>query len=293
MAAAPAAKTPKPNPNPNGEWTLVLPRRVRRLPNQTPYRPVSSSTQTLTPSPPSPWAPHDPIVDPARVSNLLQRMQSTIVHLEGSQFYRRLLSRFNSPQIQRGVSRVSPTRMVVYGIGSIESYAIPRLQLALAVLLRREMGPAMVAMEVFDPILSATECAVAAALGCVVGDVDEKGRRAVTESTLFYMPHCEVGLYDGLLEANWKPSALNRMVVLGNSFSEYASFVSWVRLCGKPTAAAKTSRHVIGVRKYVEEVGMQDGGKVDEEDRFLKAFHDTSWHFFELDDDTQMDVLIE
>nr|CAD1828763.1 unnamed protein product [Ananas comosus var. bracteatus] len=124
--------------------------------------------------------PIDPVVDHARVSKLRERMESSIRRLESSRFYRRFLSRLRGRQIQRALASVSPSsgssiRMVVYGVGSIESYEPPRLQLALALLLRRELGPAAASLEVFDPVLSATECAAAAALGCAVIAVDERG----------------------------------------------------------------------------------------------------------------------
>ncbi|OAY85533.1 Protein SENSITIVITY TO RED LIGHT REDUCED 1 [Ananas comosus] len=302
MSPAPAPTDP--NPNPAGDWTIVA-RRGRRGKHRPHHTIPQPQTLTLTPSSPSPWAPIDPVVDHARVSKLRERMESSIRRLESSRFYRRFLSRLRGRQIQRALARVSPSsgssiRMVVYGVGSIESYEPPRLQLALALLLRRELGPAAASLEVFDPVLSATECAAAAALGCAVIAVDERGRREVAEPTLFYMPHCEAALYDGLLEANWSPSALNRMVVLGNSFAEYERYVDETAWSRGSAAVEAAARHVIMARKYVEEVPMEEKGEggdkegrmEDDEDGIFRAFHDTSWHFFDLDEGTQMDALI-
>lgn len=188
--------------------------------------------------------------------------------------------------------------MVVYGVGSIESSGPSRLQLALAVLLRRDLGPSVPSLEVFDPVLSATECAVLAALGGTVIPVDERGRRETSAPTLFYMPHCEASLYDGLLEANWRPSCLNRLVVLGNSFTAYDQYVELGRWAGS-TAVEMATRRLLQVRRYVTEVEMEKKGeagaaleqKQDEEDGIFKAFHDTNWHFFELDDEANLDFL--
>ena len=74
-------------------------------------------------------------------------------------------------------------QMVVYGIGSIESYEPPRLQLSLAILLKRKfcwIGD----IEVFDPILSATESRVLEALDGSVLSVNEQGWRQASK------PHC-------------------------------------------------------------------------------------------------------
>ncbi|KAG1339169.1 putative protein SENSITIVITY TO RED LIGHT REDUCED 1 [Cocos nucifera] len=230
-------------------------------------------------------------------------MQSAVRRLEGSRFYQRFLSRLRDAQIRNGLARVLGSgrefQMVVYGIGSIEYYDPPRLQLALAVLLRRELGPAVASVDVFDPVLSATECAVVRALGCTVVPVDEQGRREATVPSLFYMPHCEAALYDALLEANWRPAMLNRMVVLGNSFAAYEKYMEEVAWSNGSVALEAASEHILGVRRYVREVEMEEKGEVEasgevkeeEEDGFFKAFHDTSWHFFELDDDIQMNSL--
>ncbi|KAG0496015.1 hypothetical protein HPP92_000706 [Vanilla planifolia] len=208
----------------NNTWTLVT-RRRRRAISALSYIPQAtySSSRVRTPSP---WTPTDSSADPERESKLLRRMQSSIRRLEKSRFFRRFLCRMRSPLIQECLDKLlvscSRIQIVAYGIGSIESYEVPRLQLALAILLMQELGVRVAgSIEVFDPILSSVECAVVAALGCTVVSVDEGGRREATVPTLFYMPHCELVLYDSLLEANWKPAMLKRLVVLGNSFGVY------------------------------------------------------------------------
>ena len=41
------------------------------------------------------------------------------------------------------------------------------------------------------------------------------------ECTLFYMPHCGIAMYNNLLWANWNPTTLSDMAVIGNRFSSY------------------------------------------------------------------------
>ncbi|WOL06898.1 hypothetical protein Cni_G15632 [Canna indica] len=286
-----------PNPNSTGDWTIVSRRRRRRRLNSEQPKSSPVPRPQSPAAPPSPWTPIEPLVDPERQAKILRSVESAIQKLDRSPFYRRFLLRLRAPSVQRGLagalSSAAEMRMVVYGVGSVESHESSRLQLALAVLLRRDIGLPVPSLEVFDPVLSATECAVVAALGGMVVPVDERGRREVSAPTLFYMPHCEVVLYDGLLEANWRPSCLNRMVVLGNSFSVYEQYVEM----GRWTLEVDLS-HLLWVRRYATELELEEKEegvsgmerKQDDEDGIFKAFHHTSWHFFQLEDDTKMDL---
>ena len=51
--------------------------------------------------------------------------------------------------------------------------------------------------------------------------VNEECRRRANGCTLFYMPHCELFMYDNLLAANWNAKDLANVVVFGNSFAGY------------------------------------------------------------------------
>ncbi|KAK8965149.1 Protein SENSITIVITY TO RED LIGHT REDUCED 1 [Platanthera guangdongensis] len=295
----PAAETPKPNPN--EIWTFVSRRhRGKNPPNHTSRSNFQSAYSVCRP--PSPWTPTDSSPDPERVSKLLHRMQSSIRRFDNSRFGRRFLSRLRDPQIQERFHELtascSQIQIVAYGIGSIESYETPRLQLALALRLKEALGDTAAGpIEVFDPVLSAAECAVLVSLGCTVIANDECGRREATAPSIFYMPHCEAVLYENLLNANWKPEMLRRMVLLGNSFGAYDRSVSEMRGINGSVDLEVHCRHLIGIRRYVLEVEMEerDDRRIlkedDDEFEFYKGFHDMSWHFFQLDRDTDLDCL--
>uniref|UniRef100_A0ACD5TXR3 Uncharacterized protein n=1 Tax=Avena sativa TaxID=4498 RepID=A0ACD5TXR3_AVESA len=94
------------------------------------------------------------------------------------------------------------------------------------------------------------------------------------------MPHCEAALYDALLAANWEPRAqLRRVCVLGNSFRRYALQAEDNR--SGPAAKAKL---VLEAERFAWEERVDEANDVDEEDGFARAFNETSWHFFEVDD---------
>ncbi|GFY89046.1 sensitivity to red light reduced protein [Actinidia rufa] len=164
-------------------------------------------------------------------------------------------------------------QMVIYGIGSIESYETPRLQLALAILMKKRLSW-IGDMEVFDPILSATETRVLETLGCSVLSVNEQGRRQALKPTLFFMPHCEAELYDNLLQANWRVDMLKRVVLFGNSFESYEQYV----LVFKNSTVINLRKHILAVRRFTKEAGIKTVS-----DDYFRAFHDLSWHFFSFD----------
>jgi hypothetical protein len=125
-------------------------------------------------------------------------------------------------------------------------------------------------VEVFDPILSATESRVLESLGCSVLSVNEQGRRRATKPMLFYMPHCEAGLYNNLLQANWELELLNHIVLFGNSFEMY-EFFSEIKNC----IVVESTMHVLAARKFADEYVIKTAS-----DDYFAAFHDSSWHFF-------------
>ncbi|RZC71281.1 hypothetical protein C5167_034480 [Papaver somniferum] len=202
------------------DWKVVVPRRGKQRRKR-----INPKIETIEQAP---WAPTDIDTDPEKESKLMQKIQICMNTLENSKFYSTILNQILAPQILSYFTSVlaseSKMQMVIYGIGSIDSYETPRLQLALAILIKRRfdwIGD----IEVFYPVLSKTESSVLEALGCSVLSVNEQGRRQVLKPTMFFMPHCEAVLYDNLLQANWKAEFLNRIVLFGNSFEKYAESI--------------------------------------------------------------------
>ncbi|KQK07804.1 protein SENSITIVITY TO RED LIGHT REDUCED 1 [Brachypodium distachyon] len=259
------------------DWTVVRRRGLRRgrEPPVTTSHPDAPPPLPLTPIP---WSPSDPSLDSARVSRLVDRARAAISRVEASRLYSRLLLP-DSP-LRHRLASLAPTRLSLLGVGSFESSLAARLQLALAALLRRDLLPDASA-DLFDPVLSAAECAAAAALGFAVPRLDDGCRRRAAGPTLFYMPHCEAALYDALLDANWEPRAqLRRLCVLGNSFQRYA--LQAEDSASGPAAKAKL---VLAAERFAWEESVNEAGAVDDEDGFVRAFNETSWHFFEVDDE--------
>ncbi|KAJ3687673.1 hypothetical protein LUZ61_016837 [Rhynchospora tenuis] len=311
MSASPAVLSPNPNPNPNPSskpdhdgWTIVDRSRRRNRSRSTSGDRRLSQSQTLTFDPsslvPTPWTPMDPMVDFFRSASILRKIHSTIDRLEKSKFYKRFISRLNDSEIRNGLVKIRvpvsgsglhPIRLVAYGIGSIELYPAPQLQLALVTLLSRQLGADVASAEIFDPVLSATECHVVEQLGFKVVTTNEHGCRKVTPETptLFFMPHCEAVLYNSLLRTNWLPSNLRRMVVIGNSFREYVRYVSEAGKCVGSVKIEKVAGCVLESTKFAREVEVElELGREETDLGLFQAFHDTCWHFFDVNDDSDL-----
>lgn len=249
----------------NGEWTVV----ERRRGKERRYVP-----RIKLPEVREAWTPADANVDTERVSKLLQMLETCIKRMENSQFYQCFVEQIENSETFNCFHRVlgseSEMQVVVYGIGSIDSYETPRLQLSLLLLMKRKFSW-IGGIEVFDPILSATESRVLQALGCSVLSVNEQGRRCALKPTLFYMPHCEAELYDNLLHANQEAATLKNVVLFGNSFETYEEYASAIR----NSSIVHSAGHILALRKFTSEYKIQ----IVSDDSF-KAFHDSSWHFF-------------
>ncbi|KAJ8551541.1 hypothetical protein K7X08_021556 [Anisodus acutangulus] len=275
MAAS--AKTPAlDKPNPAEEWTVVLPRRGKQKRNF--HKVIVHERQKQE----QVWTPEDVETNPERESKLMQKIQTCIKKLESSSFWLTFLDQLQTPEIfdwfLKAVGSEGKMQMVIYGIGSIESYEPPRLQLSLAILMKR-MFSWIGEVEVFDPVISLAESRVLTALSCCVLTVNEQGRRQALRPTMFFMPHCEAELYDNLVDANWRPDLLNNIFLFGNSFEAYEQHLS---VC-KNLTLADSRKHILAIRQFVKEFGIDSFS-----DDFFRAFHGSSWHFFNIDPDLDL-----
>ncbi|KAK7317351.1 hypothetical protein RJT34_01497 [Clitoria ternatea] len=249
----------------NGGWTVVLPRRGRQR-RKAPKAGILEEKQEA-------WAPTDSQTDPLRETKLMQKVEKCITKVGSSKFYLTFQDQIETSVLDhfhRILGSEIKIQMVIFGIGSLELYEPPCLQLSLAMLMKRDFSW-IGNIEVFDPILSVTESKVLEALGCSVISINEHGRREALKPTMFFMPHCEAELYNNLLRANWKPELLSNMVIFGNSFETYEQHAS---IC-KNSPILNSMEHILAVRSFTDEFRIKTIS-----DDYYNAFHDSSWHFF-------------
>ncbi|KAM0020383.1 putative SRR1-like protein [Helianthus debilis subsp. tardiflorus] len=262
------------------DWTIVLPRRKnqkRKLPKlKTTIQQQLEQTH---------WTPTDLETTPKGELQLMQKMQICIQKLEKSRFFSVFLDQIVASEASDHFRKVTGSEhklnMVIYGIGSIESFESPRLQLSLAILMKRKLGW-VGEIEVFDPIISLTESKVLEALKCHVLSVNEQGMRKVVNPILFFMPHCEAELYDNLLKTNWKHDSLNKIILFGNSFEKYEQHHSVVR----GSTLDESRKHLLAIRPFTKEFEISTVS-----DDYFRAFQGSSWHFFSVDPNTNLHLL--
>ncbi|KAL2553256.1 Protein SENSITIVITY TO RED LIGHT REDUCED 1 [Forsythia ovata] len=101
----------------------------------------------------------------------MQKMQICIQKLENSEFFLSFLDQMQNPDMLAKFLKVlgpeTKMLMVIYGIGSIESFEPPRLQLSLAILMKKKFDW-IGEKEVFDPVIYLMESKILTSLGCSV-----------------------------------------------------------------------------------------------------------------------------
>ncbi|KAK4483553.1 hypothetical protein RD792_010752 [Penstemon davidsonii] len=261
MAASTKVLSPEKS-NLTGDWTVVLPRRGKKSRD---YRKFVIPERAKEEQ--QPWTPTDVETDPERESKLMQKIQICIHKLQNTEFCCMFLGQMQSPNILGRFIKVlgseDKMQMVIYGIGSIESFEPPRLQVSLAILMRRKFDW-IGEIQVFDPVISLTESKVLTSLGCSVLSVNEQGRRQAMKPTMFFMPHCEAELYENLLEANWAVDQLTRFVLFGNSFDLQEQYMSVCR----NSVVANSRKHILAARSFTQEFEINTVS-----DDFFRAFH--------------------
>ncbi|GBN26718.1 RNA-directed DNA polymerase from mobile element jockey [Araneus ventricosus] len=56
--------------------------------------------------------------------------------------------------------------------------------------------------------------------GLHVLKVNERGKRNISNRTIFFMPHCHSSLYNNLLSANWNKECLSKLMIIGNGMKK-------------------------------------------------------------------------
>lgn len=133
---------------------------------------------------------------------------------EGFTTFRENLNEVKSSQQKEDGCRISS--IVCYGLGQVSSSRIARYQTGLLLSIQEFFD---VAVEVFDPAFSSLDERVLYSLNFTVVKENEEGKKSVSTSTLFYMPHCGKELYNNLLWANWNTESLPMCIIIGNSFN--------------------------------------------------------------------------
>lgn len=120
-----------------------------------------------------------------------------------------------------------PSSIVCYGIGNFgrkhSTPSAPLWQLACAMEMREILWRSQelsMPMYYFEPFMTSEEEAFLSQSSIQIITENERARRIAKNPTLFFMPHCPLGLYANLLFAN--SDCLENVKIMGNSLHTYA-----------------------------------------------------------------------
>ncbi|XP_042904889.1 SRR1-like protein [Parasteatoda tepidariorum] len=211
-----------------------------------------------------------------------ERITSLQFDLEKSEFFNDLKKSLSSiftkqtlktkgSDLSESISAISlseagkePTDIVCYGLGAFSSCMIARYQLAFLLALKSYLE--IKAVSLYDPIFSCDEKDCLIKLGLDVLSVNEKAKRSVSQRTIFFMPHCDLPLYNNLLWSNWNVKQMVNIIIIGNSFSNYKRL---------PNAQLeKRGGYINRANEFVTELKMSNNYV------FKDVFNDMSIHYF-------------
>ena len=232
------------------------------------------------------------------VRGLMQKIYLARDVLENSAFYAEFMDQMLDPEMLARIKRVTDTdpdrshlQMVFYGIGAIDpesdsvsTHERSQIQLAFALLLK-EKFELVDHILVYDPLMSRLERTAISRLGCTVSKVDEDGKRTVDMPTLFFMPYCPVYLHDNVLQANWTPANLNKIIIICKSFHRFplSDSVGLTKLKAAVESSGSLLHEVPLPPTEVPEISPSVSRDIAQLYGSSGALTNLSWHFFNWD----------
>jgi hypothetical protein len=105
-------------------------------------------------------------------------------------------------------------RIVCYGIGKISESTISRHQLAFLERVTKQLD--IQGLEIWDPLITTEEWDYYMSMHYTKTEFPTKAKGL----TLFYMPHCDLHVYDQLLSSQ-EHTFLQNVIIFGNDFAGY------------------------------------------------------------------------
>ncbi|GLE04838.1 hypothetical protein PINS_up013817 [Pythium insidiosum] len=257
------------------EWTLVSRGSKRRQRQHTPKasRHPSALSEPLDTTARVSRAKEDALF--GRISDISRALRDDSLVIDALQ---ELAAHYKWTPTDSSQATERVLHVVCYGLGSFcsSSNAVHQLAYAHALTqcITREHAHVSCIASVFDPVMNESDRLLAQRLGFSVIEHNERGRRAVADDTLFFMPHCGQALYQNVLLANWDAERLQRLTIIGNSFTAYSDRVL--------DRSARERSLLVRVAPFAHETALRScvPRTHDAFALYEAAFNDTSVHAF-------------
>lgn len=161
----------------------------------------------------------------------------------------------------------SLSEIVCFGIGHFGDCSISRHQLAFIVAIKSEFNVARCTFH--EPILTRAEQRILRELNCEIHSENLEGKVAIESKSLvlIYSPHCPKQLTNNLLWRNWTAERLEKLIYVGNSFTNL--------LQSTPLRFLNVdAKFIVKIQPLTSEIVLENKFK------FTDIFNDTSIHTF-------------
>lgn len=116
---------------------------------------------------------------------------------------------------------IKPRTVLCLGLGSPATSRDARAQLAFLTRLCSFAEIDSTNVSLYDPVFTGADQELFRLLGMQCVNDKETVQHSQHYPTIFFMPHCDLKLYEIVLRANWSRQHLCSMVFLANSFGDY------------------------------------------------------------------------
>ena len=148
---------------------------------------------------------------------LLQKIKDAKNEIASTEIYSATISCIKESLLNLGKSQIE--ELICYGLGNFSDCKIALYQLGLLLAMQEYL---LCEVLVYDPKFTDLEENILGSEKCQIISYNEKGKRKVNKTTLFFLPHCPNKLFNNVINANWG-IGLNNCIVIANRLSEVLS----------------------------------------------------------------------
>jgi len=112
-------------------------------------------------------------------------------------------------------------QVLCLGLGSPATSQNARAQLAFLIETCQRFNVDNANISIYDPVFTAEDNAILNELGVRVLTENRKGNYLLNKPTICFMPHCDMELYEALLQSNWGPERIPNLFLVANRLADY------------------------------------------------------------------------
>jgi len=115
----------------------------------------------------------------------------------------------------------APSKILCLGLGSPSSSSNSRAQLAFLLEICKATAIEHCNVSVYDPVFTEEDDVLFKHLDIRMLAENKEGRYPLEAPTILWMPHCDLGLYENVLAANWSSTQLSYIILISNRLGDY------------------------------------------------------------------------